>query len=165
MEWDWVSTVVVAVVGVAATLLGTGSTHRHAERQAADAHQRERQEMRRQERLKEYADAMAHAFAEERRLDAVWATSEGGPYNISPVRPGGALLLAPMDAVGARLHLLADDDVRSAWLAFEAAWDSYHWWMANEASSDPDEHAPDGLEDALREAIGTLKTACRRALE
>lgn len=165
MEWDWVSTVAVAVVGVAATLLGTGSTHRHAERQATAAHQRERQEMRRQERLKEYADAVTHAFAEERRLDTVWATSEGGSYNISPDRPGGALPLAPMDAVGARLHLLADDDVRSAWLAFEAAWEGYHWWMANEASSDPDERAPDGLENALREAINTLKTACRRALE
>ena len=168
MTWDWIATmgtVVVALAGIGATLRTSAQGRKHAEHLATESHRRQRLEALRQERLRVYADALAHAVAEERRLDTVWAVGGGAAHNVSPSRPGGSLALTPMDAVGVRVHLLADAEVQQAWADFDGAWERYHWWGANEYSGDPNEDAPDELEIPLRAAIGGLKSACKRALE
>jgi hypothetical protein len=76
--------------------------------------------MLRQERIRLYADALAHAVDLERRLDAVWAFGgDGSSFDIS-IRPrGGPVTLASMDEISVRMRLLADTEVAAAWKALK----------------------------------------------
>lgn len=167
MSWEWVApagTVVVALAGIGATLRTAAQGRKHAEHLAAEGHQRERQEMLRQERLRVYADALAHAVAQERKLNATWVSHGGQAYDLSPKPSGGPLSLAPMDEVNVRMHLLADGEVERDWIAFTGALETLHWWAETEYSGDPDEDAPDEILLPLRAAITHLKEACRQSL-
>lgn len=119
--------------------------------------------MLREERLKVYAFALAHAVDRERKLNATWASDGERGYDLSP-KPPGALSLASMDEVTVQMHLLAEDEVEQAWVAFVSASESLDWWAANEYSGDPQEEAPEKLEVSLRAAIDSLKDACKRSL-
>lgn len=168
MAWDWVApagTVVVALAGIGATLCTAAQGRKHAEHLATEGHDRAHEEVLRQERLKVYSDALAHAVAEERKLDAVWVVMGDRRHNFSAVRVGGELTLSPMDAVSVKIHLLADDEVERAWASYDDAWMNYHWWIDHEHTGDPAEEAPSDVVEPLRGAIDTLKASCRRALE
>ena len=166
MDWGWVApagTVVVALAGIGATLWTAAQGREHAERLAHLSHRREREEMRRKERLEVYADALAHAVELERRLDAVW-TSDGS-YKLSPKPAGAPLALAPMDGVSVRMHLLADGEAERAWSAFVSALNDWQWRGEVEYSGDPSESPPDHVLLPLRSAITGLKDVCRRSLQ
>lgn len=168
MASEWVAsagTVVVALAGMGATLLTAAQGRRHAEHLATENHRAARQEMLRQERLRVYADALAHAVAQERKLDAVWASDGETAYDLSPKPPGAPLSLAPMDEITVRMRLLADEEVEGAWVALVSAWESLHWWAENERSGDPGEDPPKEVLLPLRAAIASLKAACRQSLE
>lgn len=121
--------------------------------------------MLRQERLQVYVDALAHAVDRERKLDAVWASSGEHVFKISPEPPGSSSSLSPWDDTTVKMRLLADEDVEQAWEVFVSAWERWQWWAEVEYSGAPDEDAPEELTQPLREAIATLKTACRRSLQ
>lgn len=169
MAWEWVAptvTGVVALAGLGATLSTAAQARKHAEHLATENHVRARQEMLRQERLRLYADALAHAVDLDRRLNAVWASSgDGDTFDISIPPRGAPLTLASMDEISVRMRLLADEEVESAWMGLNTAWEARQWWAANEYSGDPDEDAPSHLTAGLRAAIDNLKIICRRSLE
>lgn len=168
MAWDWVypvGTVVVALAGIGATLLSAAQARSHAERLATAEQERARQEMLRQDRLKAYADALAHAVDQERKLNATWATDGERAYDFSLKPPGATISLASVDEISVRMRLLADEDVEQAWHAFLCAWDELHWWAQHEHSGDPGEEAPERLTTSLREAIDRLKGACRSSVQ
>jgi len=121
--------------------------------------------MLREERLRVYSDALAHAVDQERRLNAVWATDGETVYNISPKPPGAPLSLPSLDEITVRMHLLAEDEADRAWVAFVTAWEGLHFWAENLSGGDPEEDAPEDLVGPLRAAIKDLKGACRRSLE
>lgn len=121
--------------------------------------------MLRQERLTLYADALAHAVDQERKLNATWASNGEGAYDLSPKPRGGPLLLAPKDQISVRMRLIADEEVEQAWLALVSAWETLHWWAELEYSGDPGESPPDNVLQPLRVAIAHLKDVCRRSLE
>lgn len=121
--------------------------------------------MRRQERLKVYADALAHAVHLERILNAVWASDGERTYDLSPKPAGAPLSLAPMDEISVHIHLLADSEVERAWAALASASEDFQLWVEIEHSGDPSETPPDGVLLPLRTAITDLKCVCRRSLE
>lgn len=168
MEWDWlypVGTAVVALAGIGATLLTAAQARSHAERLATAEHEHAHQEMLRQDRLKAYADALAHAVDEERKLNATWATNGERAYDLSIKPPGAKILLASVDEISVRMRLLADEDVEQAWHAFLCAWEEYQWWAQHEFSGDPNEEAPEHLTTSLADAIDRLKGACRSSVQ
>lgn len=121
--------------------------------------------MLRQERLKIYADALAHAVDQERKLNATWATDGERALNLTPKPPGASLSLASRDEITVRMRLLADEEVEQAWSTFTSAWEDLHWWVEMEYGGDPNEEAPEHLTTALRAAIDRLKEACRASVE
>lgn len=168
MAWEWISpvgTVVVALAGIGATMRTAAQGRRHAEHLATENHQRDREEMLRQERLRVYEGALAHAVDQERKLDAVWASNGDHALKISPEPPGASLSLSSGDEITVKMRLLADEEVEQVWEAFVSAWERRRWWAEIEHSGDPDEDAPEELTQSLREAIAGLKTACRRSLQ
>lgn len=167
VAWEWVApagTVVVALGGIGATVLTAAQARKHAEHLATENHRRAHQDALRQERLKVYADALAHAVDQERQLNATWATDGEHSVDLSPKPPGAPLTLVSMDGVTVQMRLLAEDDVEEAWEGFLTAWLNFRWWAENEYGGDPREHAPEDLESALRASIDSLKTACKRSL-
>jgi hypothetical protein len=110
MVWDW-DTVVVALAGIGATVLTAGQARKHVERLATENHRQEHERRIREDRLTVYADALAHAVAQERKLDAVWESDGERSYNMSPQPPGAPLSLVSMDAITVPMRLLADGDV------------------------------------------------------
>lgn len=168
MAWDWVApagTVVVALAGIGATVRTAAQARSHAEHLATENHLRAYHEMLRGERLKIYEGALAHAVAQERKLDTVWASDGEGVLDLSPKPPGAELLLVSMDEITVRMRLLADEEVEQAWAEFVSAWDAYHWWGQVEYSGDPDEEAPEHLTTSLRASIDQLKEACRSSVQ
>ena len=168
MAWEWVApagTVVVALAGIGATLRTAAQGRTHAEHLATENHVRARKDMLRQERLKVYEGALAHAVAQGRRLDTVWASNGQDAIDLSPKPPGAELALISMDEVTVRMRLLADEEVEQAWAAFVSAWDEYHWWGNVEYGGGPDEEAPEHLVNALRKSIDRLKEACRASVQ
>lgn len=152
------------MAGMGATVRTAAQGRRHAEHLATENHIRSHQRMLREERLKVYAFALAHAVDRERKLNATWASDGERGYDLSPKPPGARLSLASMDEVTVQMHLLAEDEVEQAWVAFVSASESLDWWAANEYSGDPQEEAPEKLEVSLRAAIDSLKDACKRSL-
>jgi hypothetical protein len=168
MAWEWVptiGTVVVALAGIGATLRTAAQGRSHAEHLASEEHRRAHQEMLRRERLKVYADALAHAVNQERKLNAVWASDGEHGYDLSPKPPGAPLSLASMDAVTVQMSLLADEEAEQAWGAFVSAWEGLHWWAEVERSGDPGEEAPKELLTTLRLSIDRLKQASRQSIQ
>lgn len=167
MNWDWLDsagTVVVALAGIGATVFTGGQGRQHAEHLATEAHERRHLEMLRQERLKIYADALAHAVDQERRLNATWASDGEHALNLTPKPPGASLSLASRDEITVRILLLADGGVGAAWSEFTSAWEELQWWADMVHGGDPNEEAPENLTMALRSAIDRLKTACRASV-
>ena len=152
------------MAGMGATLRTAAQGRKHAEHLATENHLRSRQSRLRDERLKVYAVALAHAVHRERKLNATWASDGERAYDLSPKPPGARLSLAPLDEVTIQVHLLAEDEVEHAWLAFVSASERFDWWAANEYSGDPQEEAPKELEVPLRRAIESLKDACKRSV-
>lgn len=167
MAWEWVApagTVVVALAGIGATVRTAAQGRRHAEHLATENHRRLHDARLREERLRVYADALAHAVDQERKLNATWASDGERAYDLSPRPPGAPLLLAPMDEISVRMHLLAEVAVERAWVAFVTAWEGLHWWAEIDHSGDPAEEPPTTIILPLRTAITDLKEACRRSL-
>jgi len=148
---DLIVTAALGGAGIAGTLVAPLLSARKAKSESL-----------RQERLKLYADALAHAITIERRLDAVWASDGEHSINISPSPTGGALPLAPIDAITVRRRLVANRRVEGAWAELVSVWESLLWWGANEAGGAPDETPPDGLEERLRAASVKLSQACKQ---
>lgn len=168
MAWEWVTsggTVVVALAGIGATLRTAAQGRKHAEHLASEEQRRAHQEMARRERLKVYADALAHAVDQERKLNAVWATDGERGYDMSPRPPGAPLSLASMDAVTVQMSLLADEQAAQAWAKFVSAWEEMHWWAEVVHSGDPREEAPPELTTELRRSIDRLKQASRQSIQ
>lgn len=168
MVLEWVAsagTVVVALAGIGATLRTAAHGRKHAEHLATENHRRVHQNMLRQERLKVYASALAHAVAQERKLDAVWASDGERAFELSPKPLGAPLSLSSMDEITVQMRLLADEEVEQAWVAFVSAWEGLQWWAEMERSGDPEEDAPGRLTQPLRASISGLKTACRRSIQ
>lgn len=169
MAWEWVAptvTGVVALAGIGATLRTAAQARSHAERLATENHGRAREEMLRQERLRLYADALAHAVDLERRLASVWVHGgDGQSYDISVQPRGGPLNLGSMDEISVRMQLVADAEVDEAWQELNTAWEARQWWANNEYSGDPREDAPSELTAAMHAAIIRFKLVCRRSLE
>lgn len=168
MTWEWMAsagTVIVALAGIGATMRTAAQGRSHAEHLATENHRRAHQDMRRQERLKVYANALANVVDEERRLDAVWAPDGKTAFKLSPEPPGAPMSLASMDEITVQMQLLADGEVEHAWRAFVSAWEALRWWGELESSGDPDEEAPEHLTQPLRVAIAEMKALCRKSLE
>ncbi|MGW9467364.1 hypothetical protein [Cellulosimicrobium funkei] len=168
MVWEWVAptgTVVVALAGIGATLRTGSQGRRHAEHLATENHRRARDERLREERLRVYAEALAHAVDQERKLKATWASDGEHAYDLSPKPPGAPLSLASMDEISVRMHLLADREVERAWISFVTAWEGFQWWAEVDYSGDPAENPPANILLPLRTAISNLKDACRRSLD
>jgi hypothetical protein len=141
------STLVVGVAGVVGTLLaGLGAP-------ALSARRSDRAWLRTQ-RVALYAEALQHAGDLQRRfLEDRW----GG------MPPGGRSQLPPQDDVTARISLLADDGVRSAWTELvlqERRLDNY---TSEVMSGDPMEEIPVEELRPLEAAIESLRTVCRAA--
>jgi hypothetical protein len=167
MAWEWVApagTVIVALAGIGATLRTAAQGRIHAEHLATENYRRAHQDALRQERLKVYAGAMAHAVDQERKVNGIRTTDGEHAYDLSPKPPGAPLSLASMDEVTIQMGLLADGDVEQAWVALLSAWQDFRWWAENEHSGDTREHAPEDLELALRASIDRLKATCKRSL-
>lgn len=169
MAWEWVAPTVtgtVALAGIGATLRTAAQARLHAERLATENHARAREQLLRQELMRLYVDALAHALDLERRLASVWVHGgDGQSFNISVQPRGGPVNLASMDEISVRMQLLAEPAVEEAWKALNTAWEARQWWAENEYSGDPREEAPSELTSALLGAIDRLKTACRSALD
>lgn len=168
MTWEWVApagTVVVALAGIGATMITAAQGRRHGEHLATENHRRAHQNMLRQERLRVYASALAHAVDQERQLDAVWASDGEHSFRLSPEPPGAPLSLASRDEITVQMRLLAEEEAQQAWDSFVAAWESLQWWAEVGRSGDPAEDAPEHLGQPLRAAISDLKAACRRSLQ
>lgn len=164
MSWETVATVLVAVAGLAATVLTAAQARKHEERQADKRHRRERAERVRQDRLSVCADALGHAIDQERRLDAVWESDGEQRYRLSPRPAGAPLTLASMDDITVRMRLLADNDVEAAWGAFVRAWEGLELYITVDFVP-PGEEPPANVIQPLRDAIEALKVGCRRSLE
>ena len=123
-----------------------------------------RHESLRQERSKLYADALAHALAIERQLNAIWISSGADPVDLLPRPAGEPLTLVSMDAITVRMRLFADRPVEASWSALVSRWEDWQWWGTQEWSGDPDESPPESITDPLREAISALNESCKRAL-
>lgn len=146
-------------------MLTAAQGRRHGENLATENHRRAHQDMLRQERLKVYASALAHAVDQERQLDAVWASDGERSFELSPKPPGAPLSLASRNEITVQMRLLADEEVEQAWEAFVTAWEALHWWAEVGYSGDPSEDAPEHLIQPLRAAIVGMKAACRSALQ
>lgn len=138
---------------------------KHAEHLATENHRRAHEDMLRQEWLKVYANALAHAVDQERRLDAVWASDGETAFKLSPEPPGAPLSLASTDEITVRMRLLADEEVEQAWQAFVTAWEALRWWRELDYSGDPNEGAPQDVIQPLRAAIADMKAVCRKSLQ
>lgn len=155
----------MALAGIGATMRTAAQGRSHAEHLATENHRRAHQDMLRQERLKVYANALAHVVDQERRLDAVWASDGETAFKLSPEPPGAPLSLASTDEITVQMRLLADEEVEQAWQAFVTAWEALRWWGEVDYSGDPNEDAPEHVTQPLRAAIAVMKAACRKSLQ
>jgi hypothetical protein len=126
---------------------------------------RAKQEALRQERLKLYADALAHGVSVERSLNATWMSDGAKAYDLSPKPAGGPMSLTPMDAITVRMRLVADETVEKAWAELIAAWSGWQWWGDNEWNGDLEENPPDDVVSPLRAAVAELTRACKRSIQ
>lgn len=166
MTWEWVapiSTVVVALAGLGATMRTASRAREHAEQLADKRYRQEREEQIRRGRLELYTRAMEHAVDQERQLETEWAFDGAQQFRLTPSPAGEPLSLASMDGITARMRLLADEDVEEAWARFAGAWSSFRFWADNLAGG-PDHKAPEDVVRPLQEAIVGLKFACRLSL-
>lgn len=168
MSWEWVVapaiTAVVALAGIGATLRTAAQGRQQAVELAQLNHRRERDERVRQDRLRVYADALAHAVDQQRMRDAVWASDGEHQYKLSREPAGAPLSLASTDDITVRMRLLADEDVEAAWTAFVRARDDLNFWADVERGA-PDEEPDDAVLRPLHDAIDRLSVVCRQSLE